>query len=50
MAEMAPVSVKTAGGFVNDLEGRWTFMYWMKAKTTQQHSTALQKVRILPCN
>jgi len=47
MAELAPVSVKNAGSFVNELEGRWTFMYWMKAKTTRQHSAAFQKVRIL---
>jgi len=43
IAETAPVSVKNAGSFVNDLEGRWTFMYWIKAKTTRQHSAAFQK-------
>jgi len=41
--EGALVTVRCAGDFVNDFEGRWTFMYWMKAKITKQYSAAFQK-------
>ena len=44
--EDSPVSVKSAGDFVNELDGRRTFMYWMKARTARQYPAAFQKVDI----
>ncbi|KAI0005445.1 thioesterase-like superfamily-domain-containing protein [Russula compacta] len=41
--EESPVAVKYAGEIVNELEGRRTFLYWMKAKTSQQYPPSFQK-------
>ncbi|KAI9512335.1 thioesterase II [Russula earlei] len=46
-AQESPVSVKFAGDSINELDGRWRFMYWMKAKTTRQYPAAFQKKCIL---
>ncbi|KAI0307547.1 thioesterase-like superfamily-domain-containing protein [Multifurca ochricompacta] len=41
--EETPISIKYAGTFTNESEGRKMFMYWMKAKTARQYPAAFQK-------
>ena len=40
------VAIRHAGEIV-DSDGRRTFLYWMKAKTSQKHAASLQKVLFL---
>jgi hypothetical protein len=44
--ENSLVAVKHAGDIV-DSDGRRTFFYWMKAKTSQKHAAPFQKVLFL---